>query len=205
MSLLKYISIIYTLVFVVGCSSVGVKDKVSANVESTVIDVPTQAAKDFKIAIELMNNAKLNEAEIVLMKMTEDYPQLSGPFANIGVIYSRQKKWVEAEVALQKAISKNKNNIKALNQLAFVLRNQGKFSEAEASYLKAIEISPNDALTYLNLGVLYDIYMGKLASASTYYQLYQSQQSEPDNKVAGWLVDINRRAGIKTQIAGEGN
>lgn len=205
MSLLKFISIAICMMQFVGCSSVGTKENVAANVESDVIEIPEQAAQDFKVAIGLMNQNNHKQALIALEKLTKEYPQLSGPYANIGVIYTQQKDWQKAEVALKQAVEKNTNNIKARNQLAFVYRKQGKFKDAESQYLEAIKAVPNDPISYLNLGILYDIYMGRLESASGYYQQYQALQKEPDNKVAGWLVDINRRAGIKTQIAGEGN
>jgi hypothetical protein len=53
------------------------------------------------------------------------------------------------------------------------------------------------------VGILYDIYMGKFTKASAHYQKYQGMLASPDRKVAGWIVDINRRAGVKTQIAAE--
>ena len=205
MSLLKFISIITCTALFVGCSSLGSKENITANVDSDVIEIPTQAAQDFKVAVGFMNQNNHKQALLVLEKLTVEYPQLSGPYANIGVIYAQQKDWPNAEIALKNAVDRNVKNTKARNQLAFVYRNQGKFNDAEAQYLEAINVSPKDSISYLNLGILYDIYMGRLESASGYYQQYQALQKEPDNKVAGWLVDINRRAGIKTQIAGEGN
>lgn len=205
MSLLKFINIISLSMLFVGCSQMHTKENIAANVESDVIEIPEQAAQEFKKAIGLMNQNSQKQALVVLEKLTIDYPQLSGPYANLGVIYAQQKEWQKAETVLTQAVSKNAKNTKARNQLALVYRNQGKFKDAESQYLAAIQAAPNDSISYLNLGILYDIYMGRLESASGYYQQYQALQTQPDNKVAGWLVDINRRAGIKTQIAGEGN
>jgi tetratricopeptide (TPR) repeat protein len=207
MPLLKFTSIALLLLFVVGCSNSGVIDQtVDANVESSIIDIPNQAAVDFKLAIGFMNDKKMGLAEKHLLKMTLDYPVLSGPFANLGVIYSQQEEWDKSVEMLKVAHEKNKNNIKILNQLGYVYRQKGSFYEAEKCYLNAIELAPRDSSAYLNVGVLYDIYMGKFVKASNYYQKYQRLQDSPDRKVAGWIVDINRRAGIKannTQIASE--
>ncbi len=188
---------------VVGCSSGQVKPRIEANVKSEVIEIPAQAAVDFKKAIDLLNNDKLSNAENAFKKMIKLYPQLAGPYANLGVIYSRKGKWAEAKETLISGSHKNPKNIKILNQLGLVYRKNGEFSNAEKSYLAAISAQPNNGAAYLNIGILYDIYMGRFAKASGYYQKYQAMQVKPDRKVAGWIVDINRRAGIKTQIASE--
>ncbi len=203
MLLLKYTSLIAVLFMLSGCLSGNVKQQVSANVESQVIDIPAQAALDFKLAIGLLNDDKLEQAQTVLKKMTKDYPQLAGPYANLGVVYSRQKNWQEAQLVLEMGHEKNGKNIKILNQLGFVYRQLGMFKQAEKSYLAAIKEAPVNATAYRNLGILYDIYMGQFVQASEYYQKYQGMMDKPDRKVAGWIVDINRRAGIKTQIAAE--
>lgn len=207
MLLLKFISITLVSLIVFGCASKGAIDQtVDANVESTIIEIPDQAAVDFKIAIGLMNEKKFDLAEKHFLKMVKDYPILSGAYANLGVIYAQSKEWDKSIDMLKQASSKNPKNVKILNQLGFVFRQSGEFKHAETNYLKAIELAPNDSTAYLNIGVLYDIYMGKFVKASNYYQKYQGMQSKPDRRVAGWIVDINRRAGIKprkTQIASE--
>lgn len=200
--LLKFINVSLCLLLT-ACAGNQVKTSVDANVESQVIEVPEQAAIDFTVAINLMNQGQLDQALTAFSAMTQAYPMLSGPFANMGVIYCHQEKWENATQSLTIAIEKNAKNLKALNQLGFAWRNMGKFKEAEKAYLQAIKVNPEFSESYLNIGILYDIYMGQFVKASDYYQKYQSLQSEPNRQVAGWIVDINRRAGIKSQIAGE--
>ncbi len=198
------IGLILALLVLGGCSSGSVKPQIEANVESAVIEIPVQAAVDFKIAIAHLNKDRLEKAELILKKMISDYPQLAGPYANLGVVYTRQKKWGEAKKVLLEGGLKNPKNIKILNQLGYVYRNKGDFKQAEKTYLSAIEKAPGETAAYRNIGILYDIYMGDFNQASRYYQKYQTMLSKPDRKVAGWIVDINRRAGIKTQIASDG-
>ena len=200
----KSIELILLLLVLGGCSSGSLKPQIEANVESEVIEIPVQAAVDFKIAIAHLNKDRLEKAELVLKKMISDYPQLAGPYANLGVVFTRQKKWNEAKEVLLEGGLKNPKNIKILNQLGYVYRNSGDFKQAEKTYLSAIKKAPGETAAYLNIGILYDIYMGDFNQASRYYQKYQTMLSEPDRKVAGWIVDINRRAGIKTQIASDG-
>jgi len=198
------IGLILALLVLGGCSSGSVKPQIEANVESAVIEIPVQAAVDFKIAIAHLNKDRLEKAELILKKMISDYPQLAGPYANLGVVYTHQKKWGEAKKVLLEGGLKNPKNIKILNQLGYVYRNKGDFKQAEKTYLSAIEKAPGETAAYRNIGILYDIYMGDFNQASRYYQKYQTMLSKPDRKVAGWIVDINRRAGIKTQIASDG-
>ncbi len=203
MPLLKFTKISAFLLLLSGCAGQQVQTTVDANVESKIIEIPAQAASEFKIAISLMNQNKLAEALKAFEAMSQAYPDLSGPFANMGVIHSRQGNWEKARDALTLSVEKNKQNIKALNQLGLAHRHLGEFKEAEKAYLQAIQFAPSSSQSYLNLGILYDIYMGQFVKASNYYEKYQSLQNEPDRQVAGWIVDINRRAGIKSQIAGD--
>lgn len=197
-------SLMFIIVLLSGCfASAPTKENVEANVQSKVIEIPDAAAKAYKKAIAHMNQQQWQQAKDELEKMTQDYPQLSGPFANLGVIASHQEQWDEAVGYLQTAIEKNSANVKAFNQLGWVYRQQGEFEKAEKQYLQAIEADKSYAPSYRNLGILYDIYMGNLAKASEQYQTYQSLQDEPDRQVAGWIVDINRRANLETQIAGD--
>ena len=201
MPLLKYISLI---LLITACSHQGMKKTIDANVDSQLVEIPPQAAIDFKKAIELVNEDKLDAALDAFLLMTKNYPQLAGPYANIGVIHSRNKKFEKAEAFLLIAKDKNKTNHKVMNQLALTYRHQGKFDLAKAEYELAINQSPTTADYYLNLGILYDLYMGDLNNAKVYYEKYQSLQSEDDRNVAGWIVDINRRTPNTVQVAGDG-
>ena len=49
---------------------------------------------------------------------------------------------------------------------------------------------------YLNLGILYELYLGRLPEALAAYRQYQSLSSEPNRKVVGWVVDLERRLGV---------
>ncbi len=197
---INYFLIVFCLT---GCFSGNIKQNISANVESGVVDVPEQAAINFKLAIKHMNANELAKAEVILLKMSKEFPFLSGSYANLGVVYGKQNKWQDAQRVLLEGHGKNKNNIKILNQLGFVYRQNGQFEDAEGMYLKAIKLMPKEASAYLNVGILYDIYMGKFLKASHYYQAYQVMQNKPDRQVAGWIVDINRRAGVKSQVASQ--
>lgn len=204
---LKFTSVLALALLLGGCfGGKNVKENVEANVESAQIEIPSKAAEDFKRAIAFLNQGKKVEAKAQFEAMVKEFPQLSGPYANLGLMAARDGKWEDAENWMGQAVERNPKNAKVLNQMGWIQRQQGKFSEAESRYLAAIEANPKFEDAYLNLGILYDVYMGKFDKAVAYYQNYQTLQNEPNRQVAGWIVDINRRLGVKgnSQIAVEG-
>lgn len=84
----------------------------------------------------------------------------------------------------------------ALNRYAVFLRKQFALDEAEAVYKKALKISPEDAVTHYNIGILYELYRGDFERAKTHYEAFQSHSTTADPKVKTWIVDLERR--IKT-------
>ena len=75
-------------------------------------------------------------------------------------------------------------------------RKEGRLDEAESSYLACIDRDPTFAQVYLNLGILYEVYLGKLPQAFDAYREYQDLQARSgieDPRVKGWLVDLERR------------
>lgn len=207
MSLQKFTSALFVLLLLTGCfGGKNVKENVEANVESTQIEIPSKAAEDFKRAITFLNQGKVGEAKTQFEAMVNEFPQLSGPYANLGLMAAQEKEWEQAEDWMQKAVDRNPKNAKNLNQLGWIQRQSGKFNEAEKNYLAAIKANAKFEDAYLNLGILYDVYMGQFQKAVSYYQTYQAMQNEPNRQVAGWIVDINRRLGTKanSQIAVEG-
>lgn len=204
MQLLKFISFIVLVSGLLACSHQLSKPIINANVNSNLVEIPDQAAQDFKNAISLINQQKLDEAIVAFELMIQAYPQLSGPYANLGAIYSQMKNWELAVNYLERAKAKNYRNYKILSQLGLAYRHMGEFKKAEEAYVQAINFEPNADFNYLNLGILYDIYMGDLSRAKIQYEKYQSLQSEPDRNVSGWIVDINRRSESAMQVAGDG-
>ena len=72
-------------------------------------------------------------------------------------------------------------------------RRAGRFADAETHYLACIEAQPAYANAHLNLAILYELYMGRLGEALAAYNEYQLALPEPDTKVGGWMMDLERR------------
>lgn len=163
--------------------------------ETAAPRVDGRNAADFEQALGLMKAERWSEAEVLLRSITNDQPELAGPWVNLGQVYLRLEQPEEARLAFRNAIAANPENCAAYNQLGVLFRTQGQFTEAEAQYLECLKGSPDFADVYLNLGILYELYLGRLSEALEAYRRYQVLVPEPDRKVAGWVMDLERRTG----------
>ena len=147
----------------------------------------------FEEGLALMAAGDGAAAEVLFTRITVSQPELAGPWVNIGLIRAERKDENGALDAFAQALKANPNNCDALNQLGVMARGRGEFAEAEANYRSCLDYDPTYAAAYLNLGVLYELYMGRFGEALAAYQDYQLMLDEPDQLVAGWLLDLERR------------
>lgn len=219
----RTLSLLLLALLVAGCSSTGrkpavdnvvvvkpVREQVAAPVAAAsasehVTMVPATAEvqaqapaalNDYFTAISLMRQNKLDDALIVLQGISGQYPQLSGPLVNEGLIYLRQERWMEAIDMFDRALKINVQNPYAWNLRGVALREVGHFAEARASYQRALDLDPKYAKAHFNMGVLADIYLQDLPVALRHYEQYQSLQKKPDQAVGNWIADLRNRTGI---------
>jgi tetratricopeptide (TPR) repeat protein len=158
--------------------------------------VSPEARQNYDDALKAMRNGNTEKARNMLLALTENYPDLSGPYTNLGLIYFREGKTDKAEEAFLQAIKVNPNSAVSYNHLGIISRGKGKFQEAKAQYEQALKINNDYAYAHLNLGILYDLYLGELDNALKEYQQFQKLAPEKDPEVEKWIVDLKRR--IKT-------
>lgn len=152
------------------------------------------AQDDYTRALGAIKAGRDKDAEVFLLAMSRAYPDLSGPSANLAILYFRAGKLPEAEQALTRAIKINPERAVYHNQLGIIYRTTGRFNEARKAYEKALQLDPNYANAYLNIGILCDLYLNDLAKALTYYERYQQLQPQADKQVAKWIVDLKQRS-----------
>lgn len=150
-------------------------------------------AQDFASAVAAIKTGDLAQAERLLRSVTASQPELAGPWVNLGQVYLQLGQEEEARLAFRKAIAANPANCAAYNQLGVLSRQMGDFTAAENHYLKCLSADPASADVYLNLGILYELYLGRLGDALSAYRQYQTLTVQPDRKVAGWVLDLERR------------
>jgi len=153
----------------------------------------TAVEMEFRQALALMQAKNMQGAAEKFHNLIEHYPQMTGAWANLGLIHMKAGEWEKAQHSLQQAISLNPNHAPAYNYLGVVYRNLGQFRKSEQAYKKAIDIDPGYTIVWLNLGILYDIYLDKPAQALPQYEQYQHLNASADSKVKKWIVELKRR------------
>ena len=141
-----------------------------------------------------MKSGRSTDAELEFKQLATAFPDLAGPEVNLGLLYLQASRYGDAEAAFNAALKRNPDNAIASDELGIVERKLGKFAEAEAAYQRTIALQPNYAPAYLNLGVLYDLYLAEPQKALEQFEHYLTLAG--DNKqVAGWVIELRKRVG----------
>ncbi len=181
----------------VGCASTGPQPSSEKSAAMTEPSVDPVARQAFDAALKAMADGKDAQAEQILLKMLKDFPALSGPQANLGIINFRAGKMAEAEAAFLRAVNIHAKNAVSLDYLGVISREKGQFKQAAEYYQQAIKADPGYAFAYRNYGILLELYMGKLAEALAQYRQYQKASGGEDKLVAKWIIDLERRTKAK--------
>ncbi len=195
------------LIVLTGCQSNPQRSQVSQPVpaaEAASVDAEAELAKAreasqekvrqaYKAALVYMEGQRDREAEAALQDIIRRSPNYPGPHANLGILYQRQGKLEQALASLDKALQLNPDNAVTQNRKGMVLRELGRFNDAAAAYIQATQIDPDYGDAYLNLGILYDLYLHDAHVAQFYYLHYQSLQTVEDSRVKVWLGDLEQR------------
>ena len=150
----------------------------------------------FEGALEAIREGRVQTAEVLLQEITAEQPELAGPWVNLGRVYVSLERFEDARLAFRNAIKANPRSCHAYNQLGVLSRQFGDFQGAEELYQACLKQVPGFKDAYLNLGILYELYLGRLPEALAAYRQYQSLSSEPNRKVVGWVMDLERRLGV---------
>lgn len=184
------------LVILAGCATgpdvSSVEKKKAAKVKGPKVDPKIIVA--YERALISLRAGKDEQAESALRQLVEQYPEFSGPRANLGILYFRINELEKAKSEFHSALEINADNVVSLNHLGIISRGEGKFKEAVVYYEKALQIDPDYAYAHLNFGILLELYMGKLPEALTHYKRYQALTKKEDIEVKKWIVDLARRA-----------
>ena len=176
-----------------GCSQMPVSaPERSQAVVGSEVEIPRQVTQAYREALGLMARGKYDKAEPLLLDLSKSRPDLAGPFANLGIVYVRDGRYADAEQSFRQAISINPNDAEVYNHLAVLLRNEGKFAEAQTVYRQGLKVQPDNRHLLLNLGILYDLYLGAPHEALSQYEAYLKIAGD-DKQVNGWIVDLKRQ------------
>jgi tetratricopeptide (TPR) repeat protein len=162
--------------------------------ETEPVPEPIDFYQQFYIeAVASLKNGDTEQALELLIQVSTDAPDKPYVFTNLGLAYFKLEKLELAEEAFQKAIIRSNKDAVAYNHLGILQRYKGQFEEARNQYQRALRIDSGYAFAHLNLGILFDLYLQDLKLALQHYQQYQALIDKEDSRVAGWIVDIQRR------------
>jgi tetratricopeptide (TPR) repeat protein len=83
----------------------------------------------------------------------------------------------------------------ALAQLeqGLAFRQSGQFDKARQAYEQALQLDPQLAPAVLNLGILFDLYLGDGTRALAQYERYLTLTPQGDANVSKWIADLKNR------------
>ena len=174
---------------------------IDLGIEANLDEIPEKIQRSYDSAIAAMNADDWIQAQLELEQIILEEPGFPGPWVNLALIHKLDGRMAEARTALEQAIAIAPDFVPANNELGVVLREQGDFAGAQAAYERSLRADPDNAAAHLNLGILLDLYLQHPAEALDHYNQYQSTRSEPDETVARWIVDLERRMQAASRIA----
>ncbi|MGH1438938.1 MAG: tetratricopeptide repeat protein [Cellvibrionaceae bacterium] len=194
----RYLPLIYSsllALFLSACGSAPTQDDASGtiNPNARTVDIPAAATSEYQDVLRAIDAKKWSRAQSLLESMQSKYPNLASVNTMLGWTYWQAGKTKQAETELQ-AVTQQKGLYKsdAFNYLAIIYREQGKFVKAEKLYQQALRTWPRDPVLHKNLGILYELYLGRLKDALSAYKQAQAINGN-DKKLNGWIKDLERR------------
>lgn len=121
------------------------------------------------------------------------YPEQAQVHVQQGYVAYEQGDIPAAIEAWGHAAELNPADAATVNNLALLLKQKNRFDEAAVLLEQGLKLSPKVAELHYNLAVISELYLLDLDKALTHYQQYQGLSASEDEKVTGWIADLERR------------
>lgn len=192
-----------------GCASAptstpGKVSEPSAKEQQKAAEELARIKQEYDQAVVTMRQGNYPLAIKEFTAFSEKYPMYAGAFANLGILHHKMNKLDQAEKALTRAVQINPGHAIAQNRLGMVHREMGRFSEALAAYESAIAADEKYPDPYLNLGILYDLYLHDGKKALQLYGKYQKLTGNTDAQVSVWITELKQRTEQMSHMDGAG-
>jgi len=159
------------------------------------------ASDRYQQALALMRDHKTDEAQGALEALVKEFPNLSGPPTNLGILYARSKQRDKAFESFNRAIAANPKNATAYDWEGIIYRESGDYAHAEQSYLRAVAAQPDYPNAHLNLAILYDTYLRRPQDAVAQYREYQRLSGTSKPVVTAWIDELQPPAAAAPNAA----
>ncbi|WP_430462581.1 tetratricopeptide repeat protein [Thalassolituus sp. LLYu03] len=193
---------VFCLSLLSGCSLFQPKPEI-VDTDPAKMPLPPELIEAYNEGLALLKDGEYDAAELHWTGLTEQYAQYPGNWLNLAVAQYRLEKFSESLSSVGKAQEINPEFCPAYSVRGLDERELGQFKEAEKSYLSAIQCNPADVNARYNLGILYDLYLHDLPKALEQYAQVQTMNAAPDETIAMWITDLERRNA--EQVAGDGS
>ncbi len=160
------------------------------------------AEQRYQEALALLKNGQRPQAQALLLALTREYPDLSGPWTTLGISQAQAKQRDAAIASFTRAVAANPRNAVAHNWLGSLYRETGNFGAAEQAYRKALAAQPDYAAAHLNLAILYDVSLRRPQQALAYYRSYQEYKGGDNLIVSAWIKELEAGAPAPVSVAG---
>lgn len=164
---------------------------------------PSQAfLGEYEEALVLMRTGRYEQAGTKLAALTRRYPDLAGPYVNLGLTYLHLERGEDAETALVAAADRNPHSVVAQTLLGVVYREEGRFEDARRAYQRALALDADYAEAHLNLGILLDLYLRQPEEALKHYERYREIRPSDAARVEPWITDLRRNGAYRAGGSG---
>ena len=196
MASIKYCLVASLLLLITACGSTPSQQGAggtTVNPKVRPVNVPDAATNEYQTVLAFIDGKDWKNAESILVQMQASYPRLLSLKASLGWVYWQSGETDKAIKELQAAIdTESLYKPDAYNYLAIIYREQGEFARAEALYKEALGIWTGDKALYKNLGILYELYQGRIEDALVQYKQAQAIDSK-DKQLNGWIKGLERQ------------